>query len=106
MSKSEFKKYFRDTDSARVVVFETTWCGYCKRFLEQAKLVLDHDDSSLTLVDADSEDGALWEEYKLSLVPTIIVLKGEKEIFRRNGRAGIGLVKNDLETAIAMATKE
>lgn len=58
------------------------------------------ENQSLIIVNVDSGGGSLWDEYHIDLVPTLIVFKDEKEIFRRNGRPSIGLQQNDLEDAL------
>jgi hypothetical protein len=54
----------------------------------------------VSVVNVDSGDGSLWEDFKIDLVPTIFVFLKGKEIFRRDGRPFVGLEKKDLEDAI------
>lgn len=103
LSKSKFKASLNDPDSVEIVLFAATWCGYCRRFL--AIVEETSSDWEIQVVDTDDEDESLWDEYNIPLVPTIVVFSRAKEIFRQNGRSGIGLLKGDLDRAIQVATK-
>jgi len=81
------------------VVFAASWCGYCRRFLDLLDSLEDR--GEVTVVDVDDPDESLWDEFKIPLVPTLIVFHRGKEIFRQNGRAGVGLLKGDVERALA-----
>ena len=98
IERKDFARILRESKSPWVVVFATRWCGYCRRFLEVAKS--SEFGGELFIVDVDSEDESLWEEYNIPLVPTIMVFKDGREVFRQDGRPNIGLLKGDLERAL------
>ena len=102
MTKAEFNSSVLKSDSTKVVVFVASWCGYCRRFFDIASSP--EIEGELNAVDVDDEDESLWDEFRIPLVPTIFVFQNGKEIFRQNGRPGIGLVKGDLERALAAAS--
>jgi thioredoxin 1 len=99
MEKSEFQKSL-GLPGSKIVVFAAEWCGYCRRYIAVLQNFKQDLSQKLEIVNVDSEDGSLWDEYSISLVPTIIVFKEGKEVFRRNGRASIGLQQKDLEQAL------
>ncbi|MHB8568222.1 MAG: thioredoxin family protein [Nitrososphaerales archaeon] len=101
INKSQFESELLTSQGPRIIVFAAPWCGYCHRFLDLANST--EIKGEISVVDADDDGESLWDEFKIPLVPTIIVLKNGKELFRQNGRAGIGLVKSDLERAVAVA---
>ncbi len=43
-------------------------------------------------------------EYTIGIVPTIVVIKNGKVIFRQDGRSMAGLGKGDLERAVSEAS--
>jgi thioredoxin 1 len=104
IEKTQLKKDLKASGS-RVVLFAADWCGYCRRFISMLKSFdrTGVNARNLIIANIDSEDGSLWEDYQIDLVPTIIVFKDGKETFRRNGRPGIGLQEKDLEEALKAA---
>ncbi len=103
LRKQEFLSILEVTDSPVITVFAAKWCGYCLRFIDLAKSVDFGKDRKLYLVDADSDDGSLWDEYNVAIVPTIAVFQRGQIVFRQDGRSMVGLVKGDLERAINAA---
>ena len=104
LTKQEFYLIRKNSDQPKIVVFVATWCGFCRRFIELIrKTDLKYEDK-IHLVDTDSEGETLWEEYRISIVPTIVVMKNGEEIFRQDGRSMSGLGKGDLERAVSEAS--
>ena len=98
---------------ARIVLFAADWCGYCRRFLSvineyESRLETPIPSSDeIVVVNVESGDGSLWEDFRISLVPTIAVFSNGREIFRRDGKPFVGLERKDLEDAIrAVASKK
>lgn len=92
------------SEKPSVVVFAAKWCGYCRKFLP----IVDAypamvDAPELSVVDTDSGDGSLWDEYDINVVPTIVVYRDGKQMFKREGRFGSGLGRTDLEEAFKVA---
>jgi len=105
LSKAEFQKAVSEP-GPHLVVFAAKWCGYCSRFIEQAKSLENPAKVELQLVDADEPDESLWGDFSIKKVPTIIVFKDGKSIFRKDGRSplslsGGGLKMSDLEGALS-----
>jgi thioredoxin-like negative regulator of GroEL len=109
IEKEEFEKEILNSDSPRIVLFAADWCGYCSKFLSAVSKFKDSEGylprptDELAVVNVDSGDGSLWDQYKLDLVPTLAVFCNRKQIFRRDGRALIGLRESDLVDAISAA---
>jgi hypothetical protein len=98
--KSDFQKIIA-APGPHLVVFAARWCGFCTRFIAQAKSV----ESSLLLsvIDADEPDESLWDEHSIRIVPTLVVFSDGQIIFRRDGRSGAGLRTEDLKEGIEKA---
>jgi thioredoxin-like negative regulator of GroEL len=102
VGKKEFEHEILVSSAPTIVLFAAEWCGYCRRFLN---LVNEYrNDSEVAVVNVDSEDGSLWDDWNIDLVPTLAVFSGGKEIFRRNGKSFVGLGQRDLEDSINAAT--
>lgn len=97
LEKSELDSCIANSNESKIAVFAAKWCGFCKRFiglLEKYNPPIPI--SQLLMIDTDSDDGSLWEKYRIDIVPTIIVFRGGKEIFRQDGRSMQGLNLRDL----------
>jgi thiol-disulfide isomerase/thioredoxin len=108
IDKDQFENKLSTSKEGLIFVFAADWCGYCKRFiqlLDDYKSPQSDNYVKVEIVDIDSGDGSLWDRYQIPLVPTIAVFKHGKEVFRRNGRSGIGLTKPDLEAALEAARR-
>ncbi|HKW04075.1 MAG TPA: thioredoxin family protein [Nitrososphaerales archaeon] len=102
LDEAEFQSRILGSKEPKIAVFEAKWCGFCRRFNELLKnfLPTNPPDAQLDVIDTDSGDGSLWEKFQIDIVPTIIVFKEGREIFRRNGVSMRGLNQGDLEAAI------
>jgi Thioredoxin len=100
LDKTQFQKIIAEPGQ-HLVVFAAKWCGFCTRFIGQAKAF----DSTipLSLVDADEPDESLWDDFSIKIVPTIAVFDKGAIVFRRDGRSGMGLRLLDLGDGIAQA---
>jgi thioredoxin-like negative regulator of GroEL len=97
--KDEFLKMSK-TPGTHPFVFAAKWCGFCSRFISEAKSFDSPSNIELFLVDTDNPDESLWDEYSIKIVPTIIVMKEGQPLFRRDGRPMAGLSMADLKQAI------
>ncbi len=83
-----------------VIVFAAKWCGFCSRFIEQTRSLENLANAEIYLIDADNPDESLWDDFSIKIVPTLIVFKDGKSIFRRDGKSGAGLRMSDLEQGL------
>ncbi|MHB1869142.1 MAG: thioredoxin family protein [Nitrososphaerales archaeon] len=97
--KEEFAE-ISNSSEPKLILFAAKWCGYCSLFLKMAKEFKPSSDAELVLIDADDADESLWDDYKLNLVPTLVVFQSGKELFRKDGMSGIGLRASDLSDAL------
>ncbi len=90
----------KDSPGVHYVLFAANWCGFCRRFLEQAASLRTSKDQILSLINADDPDESLWDEYSLTAVPTLVVFKDGKSVFRKDARLGGGLRLAELQQAL------
>lgn len=74
------------SDAPVVIDFYATWCGPCKT---QGPIIHKFADSigdaaKVLKIDVD-KNGALAQKYSIKSIPTIIILKDGKEVFRNTG---------------------
>jgi thioredoxin 1 len=105
LGKAEFQKVVSEP-GPHVIVFAAKWCRYCSRFLGQAKSFQNPANAELNLLDADNPDESLWDDFSIKKVPTIVVFKDGKSIFRIDARSplslsGGGLKMSDLEQGLS-----
>ncbi|MAT14417.1 MAG: hypothetical protein CMJ46_04015 [Planctomyces sp.] len=70
-----------------VLYFTANWCGPCRRWQQQQLPALEAqgwNSDWITLVDIDAHPD-LRRQYRITAVPTFIVLRGEQEVSRRTG---------------------
>lgn len=102
IGKQELEQDLLKSDRPHVVTFAAKWCAYCRRFLQK---IVDAYTATLEapdvlLVDMDSGDGSLWEDYDINVVPTIVLYRNGKQVYKKQGRFGAGLGEADLENAL------
>jgi thioredoxin 1 len=105
LGKNEFQEIVSQP-GPHVIVFAAKWCRYCTRFIEQVRSLENPANVELELIDADDPDESLWGDFSIKKVPTIVIFKDGKSIFRRDGRSplslsGAGLKMSDLEQALS-----
>lgn len=75
------KKFNELSNELTLVDFYTTWCGPCKMIspvLEQLKNI------DVIKVDAE-EEAEIANKFKITAVPTLVLIKDKKEIARTQG---------------------
>ena len=75
------KKYNELTNELTLVDFYATWCGPCRMLapvLEQVESV------DVIKVDVE-EERELGLQYKINVVPTLVLLKNKEEVSRKQG---------------------
>ena len=84
------KKYNELTNELTLVDFYATWCGPCKMLapvLEEVKEI------DVIKVDVE-EERELSLQYKINVVPTLILLKDKQEVSRKQGYMDIDELNN------------
>jgi len=98
LGKSDFEKVTKE-NGPHLIVFVAKWCGFCSRFIEQARSY--QSPVELFLVDADEPDESLWDEFSIKIVPTLVVFDKGQILLRRDGKSMAGLRISDLEDGIS-----
>lgn len=69
-------------------LFWADWCPYARRFLP----LFDAADLGMRKVLVDvSDEGALWDRFRIPVVPSVVVFADGHEVARANGINGVGL---------------
>ncbi len=100
LDKSQLQTIVAEPGS-HLVVFAAKWCGFCTRFVNQAREF--ESPLTLSLIDTDEPDESLWEDYSVKIVPTLVVFNDDEIVFRRDGKSGAGLKLTDLEEGAVRA---
>ncbi len=94
--KSNFKTII-SSETPVLVDFFAEWCGPCKTLAPILKQVKETLGDSIKIVKIDvDKNQPLSAEYQVRGVPTMILFKGGKQVWRQSGV----LSKNDLITII------
>jgi len=86
-----------------IIAFVADWCPFCHRFLPQFSTLESTPGFRIATGDVTSEESRLWDEFRIDVVPTLIVFRGGVPIFRIDGILGVGLPSGSLEKAKSMA---
>ncbi|HXQ79193.1 MAG: thioredoxin family protein [Thermoplasmata archaeon] len=98
---------FRKTELLRegtwIVAFVADWCPFCHRFLPQFSVIESEKGFRIATGDVTSEESPLWDDFRIDVVPTLVVFRNGTPIFRVDGVLGRGLPVGGLEQARAAA---
>jgi thiol-disulfide isomerase/thioredoxin len=103
LGKDDFVK-LKNSAGTNYFLFAAKWCGFCTRFIEQARSLEASNHEILSLVNTDDPDESLWDEYSIKVVPTLFVFKDGKNILRKDARLGMGLKITELSQALSEAS--
>ncbi len=79
----------RDTDGAVTpVLFWATWCGYCSRFKPHFEDAADGSSLRFLSVDVSDESSPAWDDYGVTVVPTVVLFEDGEEVDRIEGILG------------------
>lgn len=86
-----------------IVAFLADWCPFCHRFLPLFDALAGDDGFRLAVGDVTSEESPLWESFHIDVVPTVVVFREGRPVFRADGILGVGLPREALEQARSAA---
>jgi thioredoxin len=91
-----------------VIAFLADWCPFCQRFLPEFSALEGEKGFRVAIGDVTSEESPLWDTFHIDVVPTVVVFREGRPVFRADGILGSGLPKEQLERArtIALGQKE
>ncbi len=92
----DFRRDVEKANGLQIVMFTTSWCPFCRRFKPKFVETATKADVRCVMVFIDDWDNPLWDEYKVDVVPTLVLFNGGKPVFRRDGLLGRGLGDHDL----------
>lgn len=82
-----------------LVVFTADWCGYCRRFLRDAEPRASSLPVPFVAADVSEDDDPLWDAFRVRIVPSLILFKDGVPVWRKDGRAGLGLPASAMDEA-------
>jgi len=86
-----------------VVSFLADWCPFCRRFLAEFEGAKTPGEATLAVADVTDEGSRLWDDFSIEVVPTLIVFRDGKAIFREDSDLGVGLPPGSLGRATDVA---
>jgi thioredoxin 1 len=87
------------------VAFLADWCPFCRRFEPEFAQLPGGQAYRLVVADLTSEASPLWDRFRIEIVPTVIVYRDGRSVFRADGVAGQGLGARDLAAIDAAAKR-
>jgi len=70
------------------VLFVASWCPFCNLFYPVFQAVAEKTGIARARVDISDDDNPVWEVFSVEVVPTVIIFKEGKAVFRRDGVLG------------------
>lgn len=79
------------------ICFLADWCPFCHAFEPAFGSLAGGGAFEIAIGDVTDESSSLWERFNIDVVPTVVVFRDGKAVFRRDGRLGVGLSSTDLK---------
>jgi thioredoxin-like negative regulator of GroEL len=73
------------------VLFLAAWCPFCTQFRPAFEAAAKASGLPWGSADLSDDDNVLWDSFKIDVVPTVVVFKHGKAVFRKDGVLGRGL---------------
>jgi thioredoxin 1 len=102
---ADFRREVEGSEEPTVVMFTTSWCPFCRRFKPRFVEAATKADIRCAMVYIDDWENPLWDEYRIDVVPTLVLFENGKPVYRRDGVLGRGLGDHDLTAIIEHAPK-
>jgi thioredoxin 1 len=82
------------------VLFLASWCPFCWQGRRAFEAAARTNNAPWASVDVSEDDSVFWDVFNLSIVPTVVVFRDGKVIFRRDGVRGRGLSQDAMREAM------
>jgi thioredoxin 1 len=73
------------------VAFLADWCPFCREFEPLFNELGDSRSFGLLVADVTAQESPLWERFEIDVVPTVLVFRDGRPVFRMDGIPGEGL---------------
>jgi thioredoxin len=97
LKPDDFNDEFPRNRGTLAVLFLASWCLFCKRFLPVFQAAAEKAGIAWAPMDISDDSNPLWEIFSIRVVPTIIIFKEGKAVFRRDGILGRGLSEKAID---------
>lgn len=88
-------------DTPVLVDFHATWCGPCKMLAPVLEKVAGRQSGKLRIIKIDvDKNPAVAQAYKVQGVPTMILFKNSKQLWRQSGYMSVPQLENELTSYI------
>ncbi len=97
----DFRRDVEKSAEPTLVMFTTSWCPFCRRFKPKFTDAANRADVRCVIVYIDDWENPLWDEYRIDVVPTLVLFEKGKPVYRRDGVLGRGLGEKDIDDILA-----
>jgi thioredoxin 1 len=87
------------------VAFLADWCPFCREFRPEFERLRTEGMLELLVADMTDLESPLWDRFRIEVVPTVVVFRSGKPVYRADGVAGEGLGSGAID-AIRRAASE
>jgi len=101
LSASDFDGQTVRHDGTLAVIFLAPWCPFCRQFLPAFRAAAEGNSIHWATADLSDYDNALWNTFDIGVVPTVVVFKDGKQIFRIDGILGRGLSQKAIDDTVS-----
>jgi thioredoxin-like negative regulator of GroEL len=103
LEPSDFNGQTLRRSGVLAVMFIASWCPFCLRFRPAFETAAKVTDVPWACADISDDDYVLWDLFNIEIVPTVVLFKDGKPIFRKDGVRGQGLSQDDMREIIERA---
>jgi thioredoxin-like negative regulator of GroEL len=95
LTAADFEGTTLSRDGTLAVTFSAKWCPYCRDFMAEFKTAELSVEKAMG--DVTDEESALWDDFELNVVPTMVLFRDGEAVWRRDGIRRVGLNGADID---------